>query len=477
MPYSPRALLGWPAVIAALAASAAPAAGAAAPWTSAALDSVLRPVFINTMTDRYIAGAAVSVVKDGRVVYAQGFGRREVFHEKPVNAETTIFRIGSVTKVLTGVAVMQLVDAGRVALDDDVDTHLRSLRVPDAYGAPVRVRHLLTHTAGFDQLGTGRHADTAAGVLPLAEFLRGNLVRIRPPGRLAVYDTYGITLAGLIVEDVGGMPYADYLQQRVFEPLDMRRTCIDVPVALRDDVAVGYGFAGEWEAMPWEYMNTAPASSVNSTVTDMARLAIALLDGGVCDGARILSRESAGAMLTPQFSNDEHLPGYGYTLWEDRRFGIPAMSHGGSMEGFGCLLYLVPGERLGVFVACNQESATLEDAAVSALLHAFLPARIHAPGRLPSRAGVDLSRFTGTFADAMHNHTRPERGGWKAKPFTITAAGDSALVVDGHPARPVGRLLFQRDDGALLVFQEDDAGRIARLLAGHSVFERASPRQ
>ncbi len=441
-------------------------------WTREVVDAILRPVFINKMTDRYIAGAAVSVVKDGAMVYAQGFGRREVFQERPVSAQETIFRIGSVTKVLTGIAVMQLVDAGKVHLDDDVNLHLQSIHVDGPFDEPVRVRHLLTHTAGFDQLGYGRHAAGPDSVLPLAEFLRGNLVRIRPPGELAIYDTYAVTLAGVLVEDVSGVAYEDYLQRHIFTPLGMTRSGIAVPTEFRDDIATGYGFAGEWEPMPWEYMNTAPASSVNSTVTDMARLMIALLEGGACDGARILSRESTGAMLATQFRNDPRLPGYGLILMEDRREGVAAMSHGGSMAGFGCFLYLVPSEHLGVFVACNQESATLADAVVPALTHAMLPQITHAAEQLPRRRGGGLARVTGSYTSAMCNHTRPEKGGWKATPVEVAASDNGAIVFQRKRAYPVGNLLFQREDGTLIVFQADENDHIVRMLVGRDVYER-----
>jgi CubicO group peptidase (beta-lactamase class C family) len=146
------------------------------------LDSLLRPLFINKLTDRYIAGAAIGVVYEGRLVYSKGFGDREVFSEDPVDASRTIFRIGSITKVLTGIAVMQLVDRGLVDLDADVNQYLTDVQVPDTFEEPVRVRHLLTHTAGFDQIGLDRHADGPEDVEPLGEWLSGKLIRIRPPG-------------------------------------------------------------------------------------------------------------------------------------------------------------------------------------------------------------------------------------------------------------------------------------------------------
>jgi CubicO group peptidase (beta-lactamase class C family) len=436
------------------------------------LDAILRPAFIDHMADRYIAGAAVAVVHGGEVVYQQGFGRREVFHEDPVDVERTIWRIGSITKVLTGVAVMQLVDRGLLDLDADVNVYLTDLRVPDTFAEPVRVRHLLTHTAGFDQVGLGRHVSNRAEVRPLADFLAEFLSRIRPPGVLSTYDTYGITLAGHLVERVSGLPYEEYLRRHVFAPLDMHRSGIVIPPALEEDVAVGYSFAGHWEAEPWEFMNTDPASTVNASVPDMANVAIMLLNEGRFRGRQVLSAASARAMLTRQFTNHPDQPGYGYTLWEDRSHGVPAFSHGGSMTGFASFLYLVPEHDLGVFVAYNQESGSLAERAVSTIVAALLPGPREFPD-LRERLGrhVDSAPFVGTYANSMHHHADPDTG-WRRSPFRLEADEEGRLVFQGAPAFPVGELAFQREDGLLLTFLTGERGQVSHLVVNQTVYER-----
>jgi CubicO group peptidase (beta-lactamase class C family) len=296
-------------------------------------------------------------------------------------------------------------------------------------------------------------------------------VRIRPPGEVSAYDTYGVTLAGHLVEQVSGTDYATYLRENIFAPLGMNRSGIAIPAALQADAAVGYGFAGEWEAMPWEYMNTAPASSVNATVTDMARLATMLLNGGELEGRRILSERSVREMLSRQFTNDPDQPGYGYLFFENDWNGITTFSHGGSMEGFAAMLYLVPDYDLGFFIACNQESSAVIDPTVETLLGALFPdAR---PTKLRKRYGgdVDLSRFTGTYANNVYHHADPESG-WTRHPFQLEATDDGALLFDGKPARPVGPLTFQRDDGLLLSFRENDHGRITHLFVKQAVYEK-----
>lgn len=465
------AVAAAPAVMAYREASAAPELRREL-LTQDGIDRILRPVVIDKMADRYVAGAAIAVVYEGKIVYQGGFGRREVYKEVPVDASKTIWRIGSITKALTGAAIMQLVDRGQISLDADVNTYLTLPLVLDTFPEPVRIKHLLTHTAGFDQIGLGRQARRMEDVRPLADFLRENLIRIRRPGEYTTYDTYAITLLGHLVEKISGLSYEAYLLEHLFKPLEMHRSFIAVPPALAADVAIGYGFAGSWEAARWEYMNTPPASSVNSTVGDMANFARMLLEGGRFNGRQVLSDRSAKAMLTRQFTNHPDQPGYGYIFFEDRSFGLPAFSHGGSMTGFGAFLYLAPQHRLGVFVATNQESNLIGQAATAALVDALFPGHPPARAKLPRlSAPIPLARFVGRYANSMYHHTDPARG-WRINPIELKTDSAGRLVFSGAPAYAVGPLAFQRDDGVLLSFIEDGKGDIVRFVVNQTVYER-----
>ncbi len=437
-----------------------------------AIDSILRSLVIDRMADGYIAGAAVVVVSGDRIIYRSGFGRREVLHEDPVRVDRTIWRLGSITKVLTGVATMQLVDRSLLRLDADVNQYLAEAKVPLTLPQPVTAHHLLTHTAGFDQLGLGRHVRSRADVRPLGSFLAENLVRLRPPGELAVYDTYGITLAGHLVERLSGVRYEEYLRRNIFEPLEMPRAGITVPDNLMPDAAIGYEFAGHWQATPWEFMNTDPASTANATAPEMGNFLIMLLNDGRFKGRQVLSGGAVRQMLTRQFSNDAEQPGYGYTFWEDRSFGIPAFSHGGSMTGYGALLYLVPEHRIGVFVAYNQETSRLGTAVVSALVRSLWPGSAAPPVlRAAYTANADVSRFAGVYANAMHNHQNPDRG-WRRRPFDVAVNDAGQIVFDRQPATRVGPLAFQRADGRLVTFRENVGKEITHMFLNQDAFER-----
>jgi CubicO group peptidase (beta-lactamase class C family) len=437
-----------------------------------AIDSILRPVVIDQMADRRVAGAAVVVVSGDQIVYKAGFGRREVFREDPVQVDRTIWRLGSITKVLTGVAIMQLVDRGLLRLDADVNEYLVEAKVPETFPQPVTAHHLLTHTAGFDQLGLDRHVRSREEVRPLGVFLAENLVRLRPPGELAVYDTYGITLAGHLVERLSGLDYEEYLRRNIFVPLAMGRSAISVPASRAPDVAVGYEFAGHWEAMRWEYMNTAPASSANATAPDMGNFLIMLLNGGRFRGRQVLSESAVRQMLKRQFSNHPEQPGYGYTFFEDRSTGIPAFSHGGSMTGYGALLFLIPEHRIGVFVAYNQESSALGSAVVKALVSSLFPGLAAAPGpRAAFPPNNDIERFRGVYANAIHNHRNPDLG-WRRRPFDVKLNESGQIVVQNQPATRIDELVFQRSDGVLVTFRQNARKEITHMFVNQDVFER-----
>jgi len=219
-------------------------------------------------------------------------------------------------------------------------------------------------------------------------------------------------------------------------------------------------------------MNTAPASTVNAAAVDMANFARMLLGGGRFNGRQVLSERSVRAMMTQQFTNHPDQPGYGYTLFEDRSFGVPAFSHGGSMAGFGAFLYLVPAQRLGVFVASNQDSGVIGETATAAIVDALFPGHPSARAkRARLTTPVPLERFVGRYANSMYHHTDPSRG-WRINPTELTADAEGRLVFAGVPAYPVGPLTFQRDDGVLLSFIENPNGEIARFVINQVVFER-----
>lgn len=420
------------------------------------------------MAERQIPGAVLVVVRDGRVVLSRGYGMADVARGRRVDPDSTVFPIGSISKLFTATAVVQLADGGRLRLDEDVNRVLRRLRVPATYPRPVTPFDLLTHQAGFDELPGRLLREDTAHVLPLARFLEGRLVRIRPPGELTSYSSYAAALAGLLVEDASGMEFERYLACSVWGPLRMARTQVTVPEWLRAHMAVGYEVDdGRVAAVPWERYHTPPASSISSSGADMARYMIAMLRQGELEGARILSDTAARAMLTQQTTLHPRLPGFGLGFQVNDTNGRRLLLHGGDVAGFSSLMVLMPDEGTGFFLAGHREGSDLRFAVWRAFLDRFYPDQRRITVPPPDPAAVPrLRRLEGTYRASTWCHTcppDPER----VQDVRVTVREDGALMVWDEPWIEVEPLFFRSPDGRRRIgFHQDASGRVTALTAG-----------
>ncbi|WP_433789194.1 serine hydrolase domain-containing protein [Actinoplanes sp. CA-252034] len=226
-------LVGGAAVPAAgvLAPPAAASPIACPPATSAALAEFFDGNLPGQLTADRVPGAVVSVAAGGTTAFTKGYGLADTERAVAFDATRSLVRIASISKLFTWTAVMQQVEAGRLDLDTDVNRYLTGFRVPDAYARPVTLRHLMSHTAGFEDVITGTGARDAADVPPLGRYLADHMpARIRPPGEISAYSNYGAALAGHIVSEVSGEPYDEYVQRHLLGPLGMTRSTAAEPV-------------------------------------------------------------------------------------------------------------------------------------------------------------------------------------------------------------------------------------------------------
>ena len=248
------------------------------PWRTPRLDPQVLEPFLDGVLGAQIAayqipGAVVSVVQDGETLIAKGYGLAHVSTTTPVRADRTLFRVGSVAKVLTWMALLQLAEAGDLDLEQDVNVHLGDLALPPSFPTPVTPSDLITHSAGFEDRFGGLFAADAGSLLALPDYLRRyRPARVRPPGQLTAYSNYGAALAGHLVERITGTPFEDYVAERVLEPLGMTRSTFaqPAPEPLRADLATGYG--KRLEPLGFEWLQAGPSGALSSTATDMARL-------------------------------------------------------------------------------------------------------------------------------------------------------------------------------------------------------------
>lgn len=318
------------------------------------VDAWLDGFFPYALGEGDIAGAVVTVVKDGQVLTSRGYGYADVEKRTPVNPDMTLFRPGSVSKLITWTAVMQQVEQGKIDLDADINQYL-DFEIPDFKGEPVTMRQLMTHTAGFEEQLKDLIGHDRGGVPPYDELLKRWVPkRIFAPGTTPAYSNYGTSLAGYIVERVSGEPFDDYVEQHIFAPLRMTRSSFRQPLPdnLRPLMATGYDKASG-EEIEFEIVGPAPAGSMSSTGSDMARFMIAHLNGGELGGARILSPEAARMMHISVKKYVPPLDGMALGFFETDINGRDVIAHLGDTGAFHTSLHLFLDDATGLYASFN----------------------------------------------------------------------------------------------------------------------------
>lgn len=438
------------------------------------------------LDENHIAGAAVAVVKDGKLFFAKGYGYADLENKIPVDPEQTIFRIGSVGKTFTWTAVMQLVEQGKLDLDADINTYL-DFRIPDTYPQPITLKHLMAHTSGIEDRWIGSLTADARELVPAREWLIANFPgRVRPPGEAAGYSNYNAMLAGYIVARVSGEPYEQYIQKHIFDPLGMTHSTVQpqMPEDLRPFASKSYTYVdGDFQPFP-EYLTQPaglPSGFHQTSVTDMARFMIARLEGGFYGDAstdvRILEEDTARQMLTTLYTPDPRLRGMAYGLFDFSDNGQWVLGHTGYAPVMISQLLLLPDQHLGIFVAYNSLGAREGglDFQHAGFQRAFFDHYYPAPAVTPIQPPADFApraeRFAGFYKSASSHSTTPEKVARLFGEFTleIRDAGDGTLLIpmgEGREFRfvEVEPLYFRQVDGSLsLFFREDDQGRITNM--------------
>jgi CubicO group peptidase (beta-lactamase class C family) len=315
-----------------------------------------------------LPGVTVSVVKDGEVVLLKGYGLANVEQQLAVDPATSLFRIGSITKTFTGLAVMQLVEQGKLDLDADVNMYLTAFKIPDTFPQPITLGALISHRAGFE--------DAALGILfqqqpekleSLEDFLRNHIpARVHPPGLVSTYTNYGIALAGYIVQVVSGQDYADYIEEHIFRPLQMNHSTVREPLGadnpksisaeLEALLATGYtkGPDGQPKAQPVDLVGgVGPSGAISSTALDMARYMIARLDDDRYEGGRLVSAETSQRMRQRLYDDRPGVVDMAHAMGDDVVEGFQWRWHNGGTTTFFSDMTLYPELQLGIFISTN----------------------------------------------------------------------------------------------------------------------------
>jgi CubicO group peptidase (beta-lactamase class C family) len=301
-----------------------------------------------------IAGGVVVVVKDGEILAQKGYGYADVASKRPVDPERTLFRSGSVAKLVTHTAAMQLVEQGKLDLEGDIKQYL-DIPVPDAYGKPVTLHQLMTHTSGFEELVRGLMARDPARLMPIETYLRETKPsRIFPPGEVPSYCNYCVTLEGYIIQRVSGEKFDDYLDRHIFQPLGMTNSTFrqPLPEQFREQMATGYNVASG-PPQYFELVGPAPAGSMATTGADMGRFMIASLHAFNGTDTPLLGHDAAQRMQTTMVRAVPPTQGMAVGFFERDRNGHRVREHGGDTQFFHSKLAMFMDDDVGIFMSFN----------------------------------------------------------------------------------------------------------------------------
>lgn len=305
------------------------------------------------MEDKGIPGLAVALVDDQEVVWARGFGFADPADSVPATAGT-VWRVGSVSKLFTDLAVMQQVEAGRLALDTPVTEYLPDFRPGNPYDRPITLRHLMSHRAGLVREPPAGHYFDSTGT-SLAETVRSlnDTELVHGPGSETKYSNAGLAVVGYVLQETTGRPFAGLLKDSLLAGLGMDRSAFTPEPSLRDDMASArmWTYDGRRFEAPTFELGMSPAGSMYTTVRDLGAFLSALFAGGRGPGGQVVDAATLERMWTPEGSGENRTYGLGFGV--DTLAGERAVGHGGAIYGFSTQLTALPDAKLGAIVVSN----------------------------------------------------------------------------------------------------------------------------
>jgi CubicO group peptidase (beta-lactamase class C family) len=445
--------------------NSAPGDFTSGPRDAKEVEAFLNAFFAQATIKQKAGSAVVSVVQGGEVLVSKGYGITDPTSKSPIDADRATFRIGSVSKVFTAAAVMQLVDQGKISLQDNIEKYLDGYKVTNSFGTPVTIENLLTHTTGFEvREPTDSSYLTDASQKPIS--LKESIFEVFPPvvrkpGTSYMYDNFASRLQGYIVQQVSGEPFGSYVQKHLFQPLGMTSSSFSMTKDLVGRLISSYDAEGGaipvYGFSPSEW----PEGSMISTASDMALFMKAFLnDGRAADGTVILSPESVKTMSAYQMIIHPDLPdttyGFESPVIPSKTNGEDVISKGGDILGYSSLLWFLPDRKTGVFISYNTNQDLRNDLFTAFMDHYYASGKsaFESEG-FKAQSGAILVKFEGLYSDL------------RIKLLTkIEVADDGSLMVsDLYSPRKlklkqIDELLFIDDEGKPLAFKTDANGNI-----------------
>lgn len=437
-----------------------------------------------------IAGATIVLVEGDSVLHLSGYGLADIESNTPVNANSSIFGVASISKTFVATAIMQLVEDGKVALDTDVNNYLTSFQLKYPFNDSITIQHLLTHTAGFDDRNIGTAVLSEKDLIPLAQYLKEQMPsQIRPSGQVITYSNHGYALLGLIVEEVSGIPFHAYVDKKIAEPLEMNNSGFKRQAKLKNNYVTSYLQKGG-QLIPYQpdFQLYYPAGSFSSTASDMRNYISMFLNQGNYRGKQILDSESVHKMHYTGFKHYEKTK-YGWSLGfpESNWNGVKLVGHGGATQGFISQLSLFPEKNIGLFISTNcssypnSRSRVFIDEFINDLLEQLMPESIGEKEKAeaaPQAGTVDepLEKFTGNYR--LTRYTRKTLGKMGVliglAPEITIISKDNTLEIPEWNDRliPISDLTFHSKYDRYLAFGRNTKKEVFYFFAGAFAFHK-----
>jgi CubicO group peptidase (beta-lactamase class C family)/uncharacterized Tic20 family protein len=458
------------------------------PLTKTDADAWLDGFLPYALASADVAGAVVVIVKDGSILTERGFGYADVAANQKVDPHNTLFRPGSTSKLFTWTAVMQLVEAGKIDLDRDVNTYL-DFKIPTYAGQPLTMRQIMTHTSGFEEALNGLfvHADR---VPSLQTFIQHwTPARIFPPGTTPAYSNYATALAGYIVQRVSGEPFDAYIEHHIFQPLGMAHSTFDQPLppSLAAQMSKGYHIASQ-PAQPFEMIAGAPAGSLTTTGDDIARFMLAHLDP---DRELLMKAATAHEMHDTALTMVPPLNRMELGFYEQNLNGHRIIGHGGDTQWFHSYLWLLLDQKVGLFYSQNSAgrgaaSLVIREKIIESFVDRYFPASATSPASFQPRPS-DAAALAGTYQASRRSQSGLRRALNFFGQTSVAATASGGLRVEGFEFMgangaprnfvEIGPFVWQELNGHERLAAKVEGGRVTRFsvdsVAPFTVFEPA----
>ena len=386
---------------------------------TSSLNSWIDTQFTEGMKSNNIAGATIVLMQGDSVLHMNGYGLADIETNTVMNSRSSIFGIASVSKTFVATAVMQLYEDGKLELDRDVNNYLTSFQLEYNLNDSITVEHLLTHTAGLDDCNIGTSVRSEQDVISLAQYLKERIPpQIQPAGKVHTYSNHGYALLGLIVEEVSGLPFHEYVRKMILNPLEMNCSGFKRQAELEKNYATSYLQKGT-QLIPYkpDFRLDYPASSFSSTASDMGHYIAMFLNNGNFKGNQILDSTTVAKMHKTAFKPYEKsdrgcLLGFFESHWN----GVRLVRHAGHLQGFASELVLIPEKNIGLFIGIN--SSSMPNGTSKAFIYEFIgklftrlmPESIAEKDEAKVTVKLDsvdepLNKFAGKYRHTRYAHT------------------------------------------------------------------------